>query len=133
MPIAGMKAQLEAQRYEEELAQLSQKPAPTALATAAPPTIAAKPKAFATPRKTSRAKAPAAASATARDDGLTAWQKQAQERSSSGKVHIGAWVDKDYKRGILRLRSITDEEVTQIFERLLNAEFEKHGIPVVES
>ncbi len=131
--LSGMKAQLEEARLEDQLAQLSQQAAPTPAQAPAQPGIAVKPKAVATPRKTAHAKAQTTPAATAADDGLLAWQKQAKARSASERVHIGAWVHRDFKRGILRLRAITDEEVTQIFERLLNAEFAKHKLPVVES
>lgn len=76
------------------------------------------------PAKPKRAaKAKAVAPATAR---------QAKERAAE-KVHIGAWLPRDFKRSIKLLQAQTDEDLQAILARLLNAEFQKRKIPVVPS
>ena len=77
------------------------------------------------PAKPKRAaKAKTVAPATAR---------QAKERAAE-KVHIGAWLPRDFKRSIKLLQGgQTDEDLQAILARLLNAEFQKRKIPVVPS
>jgi hypothetical protein len=47
-------------------------------------------------------------------------------------VHIGAWLHRDFRRGLKLIQAQTDEEVQDILARLLNAEFRARKIPVVE-
>jgi hypothetical protein len=48
------------------------------------------------------------------------------------KVHIGAWLHKDFKRSLLLVRAQTGEDVQTIIARALNAEFRAHNVPIVE-
>jgi hypothetical protein len=48
-------------------------------------------------------------------------------------VHIGAWLPRDFKRGLKMVQAQTDEDVQAILARLLNAEFQKRKIPVVQT
>jgi hypothetical protein len=57
--------------------------------------------------------------------------RQAQTRVAE-KVHIGAWLHRDFKRGMKLVQAQTDEDVQTILARLLNAEFRARKIPVVE-
>jgi hypothetical protein len=58
--------------------------------------------------------------------------RQAKQRAAE-KVHIGAWLPRGFKRAIKLLQAETDEDLQAILARLLNAEFQKRKIPVVQS
>jgi hypothetical protein len=92
---------------EQQLARLDKKPEPPAKGTTAP-------------KRAPKAKAPAAATV-----------RQAETRAAD-KVHIGAWLHRDFKRGLKIVQAQTDEDVQTILARLLNAEFRARKIPVVE-
>src|ERR1700750_940809 len=83
-----------------------------------------KPEALAndTPAPQQRAKTKPPAPATLR---------QAQARATE-KVHIGAWLHRDFKRGLKLVQAQTDEDLQTILARLLNAEFRARKIPVVQ-
>ena len=55
-----------------------------------------------------------------------------QEISREDKVHIGAWLHKDFKRSLLLIRAETGEDVQTIIARALNAEFRARKVPMVE-
>lgn len=61
-----------------------------------------------------------------------AWKRQAKARQEGKKVHLGAWLSEDYRRGVLMVRAKTGEDVQELFARLLEAEFEAHGIQAVK-
>jgi hypothetical protein len=94
---------------EQQLARLQPKPQPV---KSEPPA-----------RKSSVKSSKEAAPATVR---------QAKKRAAE-KVHIGAWLPRDFKRGLKMVQAQTDEDVQTILARLLNAEFQKRKIPVVQT
>jgi hypothetical protein len=57
--------------------------------------------------------------------------RQAQERADSKQVHVGAWLPIDFRRGCKMVQAQTDEDMQALMARLLNAEFQARGIPVV--
>jgi hypothetical protein len=61
-----------------------------------------------------------------------ATERQAKARAAE-KVHIGAWLPRDFKRGLKMVQAQTDEDVQAILARLLNTEFQKRKIPVVQT
>jgi hypothetical protein len=54
------------------------------------------------------------------------------EIGRENKTHIGAWLHKDFKSSLLMVRAKTGEDAQDILARILNAEFRKQGVPVVE-
>lgn len=94
---------------EQQLARLQPKPAPAANDATEP--------------KKRRAKGKEPAPATVR---------QAKARKVE-RVHIGAWLPRDFKRGLKLVQAQTDEDVQTILARLLNAEFRARKLPVVEN
>ena len=58
--------------------------------------------------------------------------RQAAERTNAEKVHIGAWLHKDFKRSLMLLRAETGEDLQTVLARVLNAEFRAHKVPVVK-
>ena len=57
--------------------------------------------------------------------------RQAQTRAAE-RVHIGAWLPRDFKRRLKLVQAQTDEDVQTILARLLNAEFRAREIPEVK-
>jgi hypothetical protein len=51
--------------------------------------------------------------------------------SRQGKVHIGAYLPADFKRGIRMLQATTDEDLQSILARVLNEQFRLHNLPEV--
>ena len=51
--------------------------------------------------------------------------------SRQGKVHIGAYLPADFKRGIRMLQATTGEDLQSILARVLNEQFRLHNLPVV--
>jgi hypothetical protein len=51
--------------------------------------------------------------------------------SREGKVHIGAYLPADFKRGIRMLQAATGEDLQSILARVLNEQFRLHGLPEV--
>ena len=51
--------------------------------------------------------------------------------SRQGKVHIGAYLPADFKRGIRMLQATTDEDLQSILARVLNEQFRLHSLPEV--
>jgi hypothetical protein len=56
-----------------------------------------------------------------------------QQSEREGKVHIGAWLHKDFKRSLLLVRAATGDDVQTIIARALNAEFRAHKVPIVNN
>lgn len=52
--------------------------------------------------------------------------------SRRGRVHIGAYLPPDFKRGIRMLQAKTDEDFQSMLARLLNEQFRLHGLPEVD-
>jgi len=86
-----------------------------------------KPAEPAAPKPRAAAKAPKAPRRSASQ------QRQSEQRAQEGKVHIGAWLHKDFKRSLMLLRAETGEDVQTVLARVLNAEFRAHKIPVVKT
>jgi hypothetical protein len=51
--------------------------------------------------------------------------------SRQGKVHIGAYLPADFKRGIRMLQAATGEDLQGILARMLNEQFRLHNLPEV--
>ena len=51
--------------------------------------------------------------------------------SRQGRVHIGAYLSADFKRGVRMLQAATGEDLQSILARLLNEEFRRHNLPEV--
>ena len=51
--------------------------------------------------------------------------------SRQGKVHIGAYLPADFKRGIRMLQATTGEDLQSILARVLNEQFRLHNLPEV--
>lgn len=51
--------------------------------------------------------------------------------SRADKVHIGAWLHKDFQKSLLLLRAETGEKPEALFARILNAEFRARKVPIV--
>src|SRR3954453_21994110 len=62
----------------------------------------------------------------------SAWKRQAKARQEGKKVHLGAWLSEDYRRGVLMVRAKTGEDVQELFARLLDSEFAAHGISAMK-
>ena len=52
--------------------------------------------------------------------------------SRQGKVHIGAYLPADFKRGIRMLQATTGEDLQSILARVLNEQFRLHNLPEVD-
>lgn len=72
------------------------------------------------------------ANASARPKRSAANVRQTVERTKAEKVHIGAWLHKDFKRGLMLLRAETGEDLQTVLARVLNTEFRAHKLPVVK-
>jgi hypothetical protein len=51
--------------------------------------------------------------------------------SRQGKVHVGAYLPADFKRGIRMLQATTGEDLQSILARVLNEQFRLHNLPEV--
>lgn len=51
--------------------------------------------------------------------------------SRRGRVHIGAYLHPDFKRGIRMLQAATGEDLQSILARVLNEQFRLHNLPEV--
>lgn len=51
--------------------------------------------------------------------------------SRRGRVHIGAYLHGDFKRGIRMLQATTGEDLQSILARVLNEQFRLHNLPEV--
>jgi molybdopterin biosynthesis enzyme len=51
--------------------------------------------------------------------------------SRQGRVHIGAYLPADFKRGIRMLQAATGEDLQSILARVLNEQFRLHSLPEV--
>jgi hypothetical protein len=51
--------------------------------------------------------------------------------SRQGRVHIGAYLPADFKRGIRMLQATTGEDLQSILARVLNEQFRQHSLPEV--
>ena len=60
-----------------------------------------------------------------------ALKQTAMAPSREGRVHIGAYLPADYKRGVRMLQAATGENFQAILARLLNEEFRRHNLPEV--
>jgi hypothetical protein len=60
--------------------------------------------------------------------------KQAKpvEPCRRGRVHIGAYLPADFKRGIRMLQATTGETLQSIMERMFNEQFRRHNLPEVD-
>ena len=57
--------------------------------------------------------------------------KQPIAPSRQGRVHIGAYLPADFKRGIRMLQATTGEDLQSILARVLNEQFRLLGLPEV--
>ena len=51
--------------------------------------------------------------------------------SRQGRVHIGAYLPADFKRGIRMLQATTGEDLQSILARVLNEQVRRHSLPEV--
>jgi hypothetical protein len=79
------------------------------VAPVAPPAVAPAPSAEA-PRPTTSYKAP----------------------SREGKIHVGAYLNPDFKRSLRLVQAQTGEDVQRLLARALNELFRAHNVPVVD-
>jgi len=56
----------------------------------------------------------------------------AKTPSREGKVHIGAYLPKDFKRSLMMVRAATGEDVQTLVAKALNDLFRAHNVPVVD-
>jgi len=52
--------------------------------------------------------------------------------SREGKVHIGAYLNPDFKRGLRMVQAVTGEDIQGLLARALNDLFRAHNVPVVD-
>jgi hypothetical protein len=52
--------------------------------------------------------------------------------SREGKIHVGAYLNPDFKRSMRLVQAQTDEDVQQLLARALNELFRAHNVPVVD-
>ena len=52
--------------------------------------------------------------------------------SRIGRVHIGAYLPPDFRRGIRMLQATTDEDLQSMLARMLDEQFRQHGLPEVK-
>ena len=50
----------------------------------------------------------------------------------AGKVHIGAWLNPDFKRSLMLVRAQTGKDVQTLLALALNNLFRHHDVPVVD-
>lgn len=59
-------------------------------------------------------------------------RKRTPAPSRQGRVHVGAYLPADFKRGIRMLQAVTDEDLQSILARVLNEQFRRHNLPEVD-
>ena len=69
--------------------------------------------------------------------GTTPAPKPKVERSTvaasrAGKVHIGAYLNPDFKRSLRMVQAVTGEDIQGLLARALNDLFRAHNVPVVD-
>jgi hypothetical protein len=52
--------------------------------------------------------------------------------SREGKVHIGAYLNPDFKRSLRMVQAVTGEDIQGLLARALNDLFRAHNVPVVD-
>jgi hypothetical protein len=52
--------------------------------------------------------------------------------SRVGKVHIGAYLNPDFKRGLRMVQAVTGDDIQSLLARALNDLFRAHNVPVVD-
>ncbi len=52
--------------------------------------------------------------------------------SREGKIHVGAYLNPDFKRSLRLVQAQTGEDVQQLLARALNELFRSHNVPVVD-
>jgi len=52
--------------------------------------------------------------------------------SREGKVHIGAYLNPDFKRGLRMVQAVTGDDIQGLLARALNDLFRAHNVPVVD-
>ena len=50
-----------------------------------------------------------------------------------GKVHLGAYLHRDFKRSLMLVRAATGKTETQIIADALNDVFRAHNVPVIDA
>jgi hypothetical protein len=55
----------------------------------------------------------------------------ALKRPARNRVHLGAYLHPDFKKGILMLRVATGEDFQTLLARMLNEQFRLHGLPII--
>ena len=50
---------------------------------------------------------------------------------SRSLMHLGAYLHPDFKKGILMLRVATGEDFQTLLARMLNEQFQLHGLPII--
>jgi phosphoketolase len=53
--------------------------------------------------------------------------------SRVGKVHLGAYLHRDFKRSLMLVRAATGKTETQIIADALNDVFRAHNVPVIDA
>ena len=53
------------------------------------------------------------------------------KRPARNRVHLGAYLHPDFKKGILLLRVATGEDFQTLLARMLNEQFQLHGLPII--
>lgn len=59
-------------------------------------------------------------------------ERSAVAPSREGKVHIGAYLNPDFKRGLRMVQAITGDDIQALLARALNDLFRAHSVPVVD-
>ncbi len=52
--------------------------------------------------------------------------------SREGKIHVGAYLNPDFKRSLRLVQAQTGEDVQRLLARALNELFRAHNVPVVD-
>jgi len=80
--------------------------------------------------QTTTARVPAPLTVTEMEPALTK-KPNVVALSRQGRVHIGAYLPADFKRGIRMLQATTGEDLQSILARVLNEQFRLHNLPEV--
>jgi hypothetical protein len=59
-------------------------------------------------------------------------ERNAVAASRAGKVHIGAYLDPDFKRGLRMVQAVTGEDIQSLLSRALNDLFRAYNVPVID-
>ena len=82
----------------------------------------------------SRTAAPAtAATVESVDEAPRSAAKPTMAPSRVGKVHLGAYLHRDFKRSLMLVRAATGKTETQIIADALNDVFRTHNVPVIDA